>query len=194
MIALRTARQRPSSSTVALAGAVALTMALPGCSGDAEVPAATSGSDTATAPADTGDSPTEAPADDTDDSTETAEEQPAAQGGGSATLTVGDQTWDFEGVVCGFGEEEIGDEGAEFVLSAFEDGAQLYVSIDIHGHMVSLNDVSNVEDPSVALDSALATNAGEFIEVSGKNASAQMSMFDELSGTEVDASFEGSCP
>ena len=119
------------------------------------------------------------------------EEQQAAQGGGSATLTVGDETWDFDRVLCAIGEEETGQEGAEFVLSSIQDGLQLYVSIDSFGHSVSLNDIEDFENPSVSLSTF---GGGDFIELDGKTVSGAMTMTDDGTMEEHDASFEGTCP
>ena len=63
----------------------------------------------------------------------TKERHEAATGGGSKTLTVGDENWTFEPVLCALGPEEIGQEGAEFVLSSIQDGEQMFVSIDVLG-------------------------------------------------------------
>lgn len=64
-----------------------------------------------------------------DNMAEDLEDMQASVGGGSATLTVGDQTWTFDSVLCAFGEEQTGQEGAEFNLSAIQNGLQLYASI-----------------------------------------------------------------
>jgi hypothetical protein len=116
-----------------------------------------------------------------------------AVGGGSATLTVGDQTWTFDSVLCAFGEEQIGQEGAEFNLSAIKDGLQLYASIDSFGHSVSLNDIQNFEDPSVSLDT-FAVGSDEFIELDGKNVAATATFTDDVGGGEVEGTLEATCP
>jgi hypothetical protein len=118
----------------------------------------------------------------------------AQQSGGSATITVGDQTWTFDGALCAVGEEETGQEGAEFVLSSIADGLQFYVSIDEFGHSVSIHDVENFEDPSVSWDSDM--NAGEFIVVDGKNVTGSVDFVDyeHESFDGVAGSFEATCP
>lgn len=120
------------------------------------------------------------------------EAQQEAEGGGSATLTAGDQTWTFDSVLCAFGEEEIGQEGAEFVLSSIQDGLQFYISIDDFGQFVSINDIEDFENPSVALYNDGA--AEEFITLDGKNVSGEVTLIDENGGGEVESSFEGTCP
>lgn len=127
-----------------------------------------------------------------EDMTENLEATQAAQGGGSATLTVGDQTWDFESVLCAFGEDEIGQEGAELVVSSLQDGLQFYVSIDSFGHMVSLDDIADFENPSVSL----YTSDDDFIQVDGKDISGEAGFMDSNSDSfdTVDGSFQVTCP
>ena len=120
------------------------------------------------------------------------EAQQEAQGGGSATLTVGDSSWTFDRVLCAIGEEETGQEGAEFVLSSIQDGLQFYVSIDSFGHSVSLNDIEDFENPSVALVSEFG--ADEFIQLDGKNVSGEVTMVQEDGTGGEPATFEGTCP
>ena len=78
--------------------------------------------------------------------------------------------------LCAFGPDEIGQEGAEFVLSAIADGVQFYLSIDEFGHSASIHDVENFEDPTVSWDSD--TDADEFINLSGKEASGEVGFVD----------------
>lgn len=132
---------------------------------------------------------------------ESLESRQEAVGGGSATLTVGDQTWSFGRVLCAFGADQIGQEGAEFVLSSLQDGLQLYVSIDSYGHSVTLDDVSDFENPSVSLaansfSASLAGASDEFVEVEGKEIRASAPFVDETTdGTEtVSGTLEATCP
>ncbi len=101
-----------------------------------------------------------------DDLVDELEETQAAQGGGSASLTVAGQTYTFDSVLCAFGPDQIGQEGAEFVLSAIQDGTQLYFSIDSFGHGVSLDDIEDFENPSVSWSSV----GDGFIELDGTSA------------------------
>jgi hypothetical protein len=136
-----------------------------------------------------------------DAAAETLEAQQEAEGGGSAVITVGDETWAFDSVLCAFGPDEIGQEGAEFVLSALQDGLQLYVSIDEFGHYVSIDDIENFDDPSVSMtadDTAASLNgADEFlVELDGKRATAEGFFIDYstdgMEGTE--GTLEATCP
>ncbi|MCA1780748.1 MAG: hypothetical protein ABR500_07935 [Dermatophilaceae bacterium] len=183
---------RPRRRLIAPAMAAALALGLTACGNDGGDGVADADPTTAV------DAGTAAP-DSTEDleemvegMTEDLEAQQDAEGGGSATLTAGDQTWDFDSVLCAFGEEEIGQEGAEFVLSSIQDGLQFYVSIDEFGHFVSINDIEDFENPSVALSNDGA--AEEFITLDGKNLSGQVTMVDEEGAGNVEASFEGTCP
>lgn len=127
-----------------------------------------------------------------------AAESPArpAAGGGSASLTVGGDTWDFASALCAFGEEMIGQAGAEFNLSAIQDGLQLYLSIDSYGHSASLKDIEDYENPSVSLDTEFGPSEGsEFIEVNGNQVSGEAEFVDGASDPPqtVPGSFEATC-
>jgi hypothetical protein len=127
-----------------------------------------------------------------DDQAAALEEQQQQQGGGSATLTVGDQEWTFAPVLCAFGEEEIGQEGAEFVLSSIQDGMQMYATIDSFGHSISLDDIQDFENPSVSLSSV----GDGFINVDGKSVSADADFVDNTGDgiTPTAGTFEATCP
>ncbi|MFT7602110.1 MAG: hypothetical protein ACI8TP_005076 [Acidimicrobiales bacterium] len=127
-----------------------------------------------------------------EDLAESLTDQQAAQGGGGAVLVVGDDEWTFDSVLCAFGEDQIGQEGAEFVLSSIQDGLQMYATIDSFGHSVSLNDIEDFEDPSVDLGS---TGDG-FIIVNGKDINAEADFRDGTSdGFEtVTGTFTATCP
>lgn len=131
-----------------------------------------------------------------DEMKEIAASMQAQQTGGSASVTIGEQTWDFDGVLCAFGPEEIGQEGAEFVLSAIGDGLQLYVSVDAMGHYVSLNDIENFDDPTLSWEADQDSSGEGFVQVEGKEVSGAATFIDYLSEgwDEVEGSFEGSCP
>jgi len=127
-----------------------------------------------------------------DDVTESLEELQSSQGGGSATLVVGDQTWTFGPVLCAFGPDEIGQEGAEFVLSAIQDGLQMYVSVDDFGEFITLDDIEDFENPSVSIGSS----GGASIEIDGKSVRAEAEFIDDVAdGFEtITGTFEATCP
>jgi hypothetical protein len=127
-----------------------------------------------------------------DELTEDLEDQQQAQGGGSATLTVGDQTWTFAPVLCAFGEEMIGQEGAVFILSSIQDGMQMYASVDSFGESISLNDIEDFESPSVSLDAF----GNAVISIDGKNISGEAEFVDETSDdfSTMVGTFSATCP
>jgi hypothetical protein len=118
-----------------------------------------------------------------------------SQGGGGASLTVGGETYTFDAVVCAFGPEEIGQEGAELVVTGIADGLQLYVSIDSFGHSVDLQDIEDFENQRVSLSALPFLNSEEFIQVDDKNVTAEASFIDDTSdGAQVDGTLEATCP
>ena len=183
----------------------AAALALSACGGEAEVPPtpATQAEPTTT-PEPVPEPTDEAPATGSDDGAIEMEEEmeeiaasmEAQQTGGSASVTIGEQTWDFDGVLCAFGPEEIGQEGAEFVLSAIGDGLQFYISVDAMGQFVSLNDIESFEDPALSWEADQGASGEGFIQVDGKDVSGEATFidYDSESWDEVEGSFEGSCP
>ena len=128
-----------------------------------------------------------------DEMAEDLEERQEAVGGGGATVTIDGETWEFDSILCAFGEEEIGQEGAELVVSA--DGLQFYVSIDSFGESIDLNDIEDFENPSVAW-SAFEMGPDEVeIEQDGKQVTGSSDAFrSEVTGTQASGSFEATCP
>ena len=119
-----------------------------------------------------------------------AEAAQANSGGGSATLTIGDQSWTFEPLACAFGADESGQEGTELVVSSIQDGVQMYFSIDNFGHSASLFDSSNFANPSVSFDST-----GPFTEITvdGRSFSGTGEFLDDTSDSfeRVPGTFSG---
>lgn len=144
-----------------------------------------------------GDSGTAAPPVDSAAGSSTTPEAPTqeqAAEAGSATVTVGNTTWTFDSALCAVGEEAIGQEGAEFVLSSIQDDVQFYLSIDSYGHRASVDDIADQDDPSVVLSTADAS--GEFIQVDGTRVTGEADFVDyttdSLEG--IPGSFEATCP
>ncbi|MDO5735515.1 MAG: hypothetical protein Q4P15_03475 [Propionibacteriaceae bacterium] len=129
-----------------------------------------------------------------DDMVENLEKQQNAEGGGRATFTAGDTTWEFDSVLCAFGEEAIGQEGAEFVLSSVKDGVQLYLSIDSYGHSMSLEDVKDFDNPSVSLSQA--DSSVDFFNLTGNSVSGEAILLDFTvePPSEIPATVEATCP
>ncbi|MEM9034389.1 MAG: hypothetical protein AAGD18_07340 [Actinomycetota bacterium] len=180
------------------------------CSGDSDD--ADGGDDSAAEqPAET----TEAASDDTviagggdaaedaiDEAAEQLEELQDAVGGGGASLVMSDgRSWTFDAVLCAFGEDEIGQAGAEVVVSALADGLQLYASIDAFGHTVSINDIEDFENPSVSLSASqfsaeLLGIDPEPIVLNGRQLTASTSFDDDTTDDVdgIDGTFEATCP
>lgn len=131
--------------------------------------------------------------DSADDLVESVQAAQDAAGGGNFTLTIGNDTWEFDSVLCAFGEEEIGQEGAEFVLSSIQNGLQAYVSIDSFGESVSIDDIEDFENPSVSY-----TSFGDdaTITIDGKDVSGLGTFLNNTTDglEQVPGTFSGTCP
>jgi len=164
------------------------------CSGADGDPAQPAGSDNGpeTETVNAADPATDAAEELAGDLVEDLESQQVASGGGSATLTVGDREWTFSSVLCAFGEDETGQEGAEFVLSSLQDGMQMYASVDSFGHFVSLDDIEDFENPKVSLSS----EGDSFIKIDGKTITAEVDFTDNASDSfeTSPGTFTATCP
>lgn len=186
----------PYLRAASLAAAILLVATACGGSDDADGGAEAAPTSTVDSPADS-----ESPEEFAEGLAESLEGLQESEGGGSATLEVGEQTWTFDKLLCAFGPDQIGDPDAEFVLSSIQDGLQLYVSVDGFGHSVSLNDITDFENPSVDLsaDSFTAEMSGEpaeFVVVSGKDISATAGFIDGQSDglDAVEGTLVATCP
>jgi hypothetical protein len=126
-----------------------------------------------------------------------------AVGGGGATFTANGQTWEFPSVLCAFGEDQIGQAGGVFNLSAIDDGVQLYASIDDSGasHSLSLNDIKDFENPSVSLSvdpftAGMLGASTEFLVLDGKQVTADVAMLDDTTNEPIagTAQLSATCP
>jgi hypothetical protein len=163
--------------------------------------AACGGSDTSDS---TADEPTttapDAPADDTTTSApNTAETQPPATEGPSPSpgsigivLTIGDETWAFDGAQCAFVGANPGEEGSEWNVSNVNDGAQVYVSDDSFGQLVQFADISNGGDPQFNWESE---TQGLSMSVSGNDISVTGEFTDTVGGTgPIAGTLSATCP
>lgn len=142
------------------------------------------------------------------------EEDTGGGGDGSATLTIGDETWEFTGYYCAFGPEETRNDRVSFSSGAFGESAegvrlQLDVTIqdtDEQGryegegtiHSVSLDDVEDFENPSVAWNavSGIVGESAYYIQIDGKSIHAEAA-FDDGTTDAIESTpgtFDGSCP
>lgn len=169
-------RGRPLLLSVSVALGLVTMLGLSSCSSD--------GSDGATPTTKTGGDVSEPGGDDTD----------SAAGGGSARVTIGEDTWEFAPVVCGFGEEETGVEGAVFNLSAGKDKINLYAAAEPGRNYFELSDLGALGDDDGL--SWMTADEPDF-EVDGRNLSGTFDVVstgsDSIQVTES-AEFEAVCP
>lgn len=104
---------------------------------------------------------------------DSAGEAEVADGSGAATasLTIGDHSWEFGQVVCAFGEEETGVEGSEFNLRASDGSTMVYAAIDPGYTYIEFND-SAAADPGL---SEFITDVDPTIEITGQEIYADAS-------------------
>ncbi|MCE0487144.1 hypothetical protein [Ornithinimicrobium sediminis] len=203
--------------------ALALALALAACGGDDapeetadETTTSEEATDTAEDAATTEDETTTGDVPGGEDADEESAEEGAAAGGigagGSATLTVGGETYEFDNYYCATGPEETGNDDVSFSSGAFGevDGVRVQLDasiLDFSGESamegegtiqsVSLNDIEDFEDPSVSW-SAEAGFMGEpewTIETDGSTVSAEATFDDGRTEEieEVEGSLEATC-
>jgi hypothetical protein len=141
--------------------------------------------------------------------------QPA--GAGSATLTIGDETWDFAGFMCAFGHEGTQSAVYSFSSNSFgthSTGARVQMQANIRDesgqgryegdgivYEISLDDIDDFENPSVSWSSSnseLFPGAGSgeaVVQIDGKHVTAQ-GKFDDGRTDEtemVPGTLDGTC-
>jgi hypothetical protein len=146
---------------LAIAAIAGLSLTIAGCGGD-------------------GDEESSAPESNATDLAEGLEDtQNQAGGGGSATLTVGGETYSFDGALCAF-DSETGNEDFDFSLSAIGDGMQLSVdSGPTYGDNITLDDIEDFDNPKVGWSS----DGDGFLEIDGLNISATTDFTDTTDET-----------
>jgi len=157
------------------------------------------------------------PADDGGDATEPADEGDGGGGSGatelgSATVTIGDESWSFS-VNCAFTREETRSDRVSFSLSGSGETAE-GVSIQLNAsiqderddgryegdgvtYKASVADAEDFENPSVRWLSLLFPMEGNsLLQVDGKNVTADMTFRDYVSGAvdEIPGTLEATCP
>ncbi|MEO8106057.1 MAG: hypothetical protein ABI720_01960 [Actinomycetes bacterium] len=148
------------SKALIVAFIAGLSMGMAGCGGDADESSSTPESATS----------------DLAGGLEDAQDQ---AGGGSATLTVGDETYAFDGALCAF-DDETGNEDFDFSLSAIGDGMQLSVdSGPTYGDNVSLDDIEDFENPKVGWSS----DDDGFLTIDGLDVSGEAQFTDTTDET-----------
>ncbi len=189
---------------------VALLLAAAACGGDDDDN--TSGANSPTSAAN---SETAAPAGTNDDSgDDTGDTQNPGGGSGHATLTIGDESWEFDGLYCAFSTEESGNENDPFGVSGFTTTstgarAQLDASIvDLSGAGsmspenldVSLEDIDDFDNPSVSWSTngieALGGSTPD-LQIDGKNVTINAVFDDNLTESDfetIPGTLVASCP
>jgi hypothetical protein len=135
-------------------------------------------------------------------------------GSGSATLTIGDESWSFDEVRCGFSQEETFLPKQSFYLSAFgstAEGVQIELSATILdeqedgryfgngvSYAVSIVDAEDSESPTFEWVSltGLFGEVEPVIQVDGKNVTADTSFRDHvtITGNEIPGTLRATCP
>jgi len=135
-------------------------------------------------------------------------------GSGNATLTIGDESWSFDNVRCGFSQAETYLPVQSFVLNAFGEtvtGIRIELSVTIlddqkdgryEGKGVSfavvLVDAEDDENPSLNWVSltGLYHEVEPVIQVDGKNVTADTTFQDHVTptGEEISGSLQATCP
>ena len=139
-------------------------------------------------------------------------------GSGTATLTIGDETWEISGVGCVFSAEEARNPNFPFNLSGFGEsstGARAQLSADIYDpsgqerhegegvtHHISFDDIEDFENPSVSWSSFddvtgfIADGAVTVITIDGKNVHGE-GAFDDDTTDDIEAvpgTMDVNCP
>ena len=172
-------------SSVVTVGVVA-SLGLSSCSSDGSDGAAPAKGTDAMTTAPDGDSTVE------DDKIEDVTGQPGIGGGGTAKITVGDETWEFDQVACAFGEEETGIEGAVFNMAASKDRISLYAADEPDRSYVELTDLDAVDEGGLSW----FTTEDPGFEVDGRTMSGTFDVVhlnDDGSEDTARAQFEADC-
>lgn len=130
----------------------------------------------------------------------------AGAGSGEAVLTIGDQTWEFDGFVCAVGYQNTESDVFSFSSNAFgtlEDGTRTQLQANIWDesgsnsltgpdtdHEITFDDIDDFEDPQVNW-----LLAGDDVELSidGVEVSTEGTFRDLGTGEEAPGSFVGEC-
>jgi hypothetical protein len=119
--------------------------------------------------------------------TTTASEQPSGSSGpGHITLTIGDQTWEFDGANCAYTDATPGEAGSQWNVSKVQDDLQVYINDDSTGRYIS---IANIKDygtmqweangdaiSSLTVDGNDISGAGTFTDQTGAAPAAEGSV------------------
>ena len=124
-------------------------------------------------------------------------------GAGQATLTVGDESWMFDGVYCAFGPQQTRNERVSFSSGALGevDGRRVQLDASIQDtqqqgryegdgviHSVTLNDIQDFQNPSIGWEavSGFAGASQIAFTIDGKSVNVQAD-FDDNTTDEIEA-------
>lgn len=181
------------------------------CSSDSDDGGSDGDGADATEPANGGDGDATEPADDGDGD---GGGDGGSPGSGNATLTIGDESWSFDDVVCAFSLEQTFIRKQSFTLSAFGEtaegvGIELTVAIldeqedgryerDGVSYGILLDDVDNSENPTLAWVSqaGLFGEVEPVILVDGKDVTSDTTFVDHviITGEEIPGTLRATCP
>ncbi len=172
--------------TLLIGTGVGLSLAVAGCGSDAEVTPGGGAANPSTLVEDP-----EAAASTLAENLEGAQE---AAGGGSATLTVGDDVYAFTKVLCAIGSDATGNDDFDFSLSAIQDGMQLSIATGpTYGDEVQLDDIQDFENPQVGWSS----QGDGFLTIDGNNVTGEAEFVDstvDFTEETVSGSIMATCP
>jgi hypothetical protein len=116
---------------------------------------------------------------------------------GRATLVIGDETWEFTKLQCGFGAEETGVEGSEFNMAASEGSISLYAAIDADGSYIEIADIAAMDDGGLEMTTDAPGSEDPVFTISGRSVSAEATFvsYDEVGEpSELDGTLTVDCP
>ena len=116
---------------------------------------------------------------------------PAADAPGGIVLTIGDEVWEFPGAQCAFYNAKAGEDGSEWNVSNVQDGLQVYVYVDGPFEEVTIDDITNGGNPTVAW---VAAGDALTLTVNGDDIVAEGTFTDKVGGSAPTAGkLEASC-
>ena len=122
---------------------------------------------------------------------ERSDAPPAQNVPGGIVLTIGDEPWEFGSAQCAFYNAEPGSDGSEWNVSNIKDGLQVYVNVDSFETSVSIADIANGGNPTLAW---AAVNDAVSLTVDGDSISARGTFTDEVGGSgPTEGTLEAEC-
>jgi len=123
---------------------------------------------------------------------DSSDSPPAADAPGGIVLTIGDQVWEFPGAQCAFANARAGEDGSEWNVSNVQDGLQVYVYVEGGVQEVTIDDITNGGNPTVAW---VAGGDAVSLTVDGDDIVAEGTFTDKVGGSAPTAGkLEATCP